>query len=87
MKEKTKKKRGRDFTVIERTYIFEAAKRGVPLQQVNETLARDMEKLGADPRPVPESTYAMIRRSYLPRFDKLWDHIHSPRRLGDYKAP
>ena len=85
MKEKATKKRGRGYTVVERTYIFEAAKRGVPLSEVNETLARDMKKLGADPRPVPESTYTMIRRSYLPRFDKLWEHIHSPRRLGDYE--
>ena len=79
------KTRGRNFTAIERLYIFEAIKRDMPLEEMNENLSKDMQKLGLESRPVPVGTYEMIKNGYLKRMDEsaIWNHVHNPKRLGD----
>ncbi len=75
----------KNYSIVERSYIFSAIKRGMTLSDLNKNLEKSMKKLGLPARPVPESTYKMIKNSYLKLSpDQIWDHIHAPKNLGHF---
>ena len=81
-----KGKRGRNWTVEERTILFEMSRHGCTLAEINNALSDWQQKNGKPPRAVPASSYEMLINRYIPAAcgeDDFRQMISSPPRWVD----
>ena len=69
----------RQYTLGERAIIYSAIAGGATRGEINEALLKEQSRTGMSPRTVPESSYLMVKHTYLPRigFKGLWDQIQT----------
>ena len=76
----------RNYTAGERAIVAIGAAAGKSVEEINRMLAKDAARAGATFRPVNPTSLGMAPRyPSLPTADAqaLWDHITSPKSLGD----
>jgi hypothetical protein len=76
----------RTYTVGERALVFIAAAADIPLDELNAVFAADAAHSGGTFRPVPESSYKIVRRAYAqhdPWAVRAWNNAKNPKPVGD----
>ena len=79
-------KADRNYTVSERALIFIAAAADIPLDELNAVLMADAAHSGSTYRPVPESSYKIVKRAYAqydPWAVRAWSNAKNPKPVGD----
>jgi hypothetical protein len=79
-------KADRNYTVSERALIFIAAAADIPLDELNAVLMADAAHSGSNYRPVPESSYKIVKRAYAqydPWAVRAWSNAKNPKPVGD----
>ncbi len=78
--------RGRNFRPEEREIAFRAIRSGASLEEVNRLLHSHQAQRSLTPRSMPQSSYDMVRESYLRRMPtdaELQQMAQKPPTLGE----
>ena len=78
--------RGRNFRPEEREIAFRAIRNGASLEEVNHMLATYQVQRSLTPRTMPQSSYDMVKESYLRRMPtdaELQQMARKPPTLGE----
>ena len=78
--------RGRNWHPDERRLMYRMVRDGRSREDVNEALRRHQSSSGLSEREVPEGSYEMMRKTYLPHLvdDAALDEMaRKPRPMGD----
>lgn len=83
----------RNYTASERSLIVLGVMAGKTCSEINEVLRRDQEKSGATERTMPQGTYDMLLKRYLPNMGvpsqtpdwvfEVFDHTLHPKSAAD----
>jgi hypothetical protein len=82
---KKRKPRGRNWTMGERLVIYLMVREGESLAALNGALASHQAKEGLGPRTLPESSFSMMSKTYLPYLNDvntLAELVRKPRSMG-----
>jgi len=85
--------RGRNYTAGERAVSILGVLSGKSLMEINEQLRQDAERNGGTLRPLPESSFTILKKAYAlelamarpderERWDLVWRHITNPQPFG-----
>lgn len=83
---KPRRPRGRNFRPEEREIAFRAIRSGASLDEVNRLLSNHQAQRSLTPRSMPQSSYDMVRESYLrqmPTDAELEQMARRPPTLGE----
>ena len=78
--------RSRNYTIAERAVILIGLMANRSLEEINDMLVKDQQRMGIATRVVPVSSYNIMKRCYLQHIssdpDLMWSHISNPQSIN-----
>jgi hypothetical protein len=88
----------RNYTIGERSIIIIGILSGQTLEQINDVLKKEQNKVGTSVRELNPRSFDLVKRAYVPSmfptqqvnknkksFENVWEYIQNPRKMSDLK--